>query len=43
MDVSPGRKRRKAHGPAVDERQLHPTAVRDEDDPFGYCDLHFVL
>lgn len=40
MDVRPGRKRRKAHRPVVDERQLHLTA----DDPFGYyIDLHFVL
>lgn len=43
MDVSPGRKRRKAHSPAVDERQLHPTAFHGEDGPFGYFDLHLVL
>lgn len=41
MDVSPGRKRRKAHSPEVDEPQLHPTAFHDEDGLFGYFD-HLV-
>lgn len=43
MDVSPGRKRRKAPSPGVDERQLHPAAFHDEDGRFGYFDLHLVL